>query len=199
MSRQFHWTAAAIAALTLSIPTHAEASAGSKATLVYCAAPGLDGPAQVRLEVVADSSRKERRLAVVRDGKEVGSIVVPPGISERDVQDGLKRLLFHPNGNDLAVGFKADKGSFVVVFLRQASGAYVAVDVSRVERVNIGVSGPHRRYYDVHTVPLEWLPRDEGDDSVQIRLQTRARDASGRRYRPTEPLIIMRDGRPLWR
>jgi hypothetical protein len=44
------------------------------------------------------------------------------------------------------------RASFVVVFLRQASGTYLAVDESQVERLNIGMSGPNKAYRNVQTV-----------------------------------------------
>ena len=154
---------------------------------------------QLGLDVGDGLSGQGRRLVVSKDGKELGSIAVSPRVSSAALDQGLKETLRHPNGNDLAVGFKGDKGSFVVVFLLQASGGYLGVDVSRAEQVNIGVIGPNRTYRDVQTSPIEWLHRSEGDDAVEIRLQTHARDLAGRRYRPTEPLIITRDGRALWR
>ena len=153
----------------------------------------------VSVEVVEGLGGQERRLAVVKDGQELGSIAVPSRVGRSALDQGLKGMLRHPNGNDLALGFRGEGDSFVVVFLLQANGSYLAVDVSQVERANIGVVGPNRTYLDVQTNPIEWLTRPEGDDSVQIRLQTRAQDLSGQLYRPTEPLIITRDGRPLWR
>ena len=162
---------------------------------------------QVSLQVVGGLSGQGKRLAVVSGGKELGSIVLPLRVSAASLSEGLKAKLVHPNGHDVAVGFigenrsfvRGEYSSFVVIFLRQASGAYLAVDVSQVELVNIGAIGSARAYSDLETVPIEWLPRPAGDDAVQIRLQTRARDQSGQRYHPTEPLIITRDGRPLWR
>ena len=184
----------AVAIILIPIPIPGQVPSGSSVRV-----------GQVSLEVVGGLSGQERRLVVVKDGKELGSLAVPARVPSSSIAEGLTGALVHPNGHDLAVGFKGANRSyvrgqtsgFVVVFLRQASGAYLAVDVSQVEGANIGMSGPFRAYFDLETVPLEWLPRD--DDSVQIRLQTRARDQSGQRYRPTEPLVITRDGRPLWR
>lgn len=143
-------------------------------------------------------SRQGKRLVILKDGKELGSIDAPPRVTVEALDEGLEEILLHPDGLDFAAGFQGDTGSFVVVFLRQASGSHLAVDVSRVEQVNIGVIGPHRPYRDVRTVPTEWLP-DRGDDAVQLWLQTRAWDMTGRRYVSREPLIITRDGNPLWR
>jgi len=135
---------------------------------------------------------------VLKDGKELGSIDVPPRVSAKALDEGLKGIVRHPNGIDLAAGFQGDKGSFVVVFLRNSSGTYLAVDISQVEQRNGGVIGPSRRYREIQTVPTEWLP-DRGNGAVQLFLQTRAWDMNGRRYSAKEPLIITRDGTPGWR
>jgi hypothetical protein len=140
-----------------------------------------------------------RLLAVVRDGKNVGSIVIPMAMPALTVEQGLRNILRHPNGNDLAIGFNSAQSSFVVVFLLQRDGSYLAVDVTRVEKVNIGAIGPFRAYKRTETTPTSWLERPQNDDSVQIQLQTHAWDLSGRRYTMNEPLIITRDGTPLWR
>lgn len=193
-----HSTSAALAILLLSTPAHAQTPRSGNGSSVLEPAAVHVVPPQVNLEVVAGPLGQERQLVVSKDGKQLGSIAVPGRVSAADLDEGLKGMLWHPDGSGLALGFKGDKGSFVVVFLRQASGAYVAVDVSQVERANIGAIGPNRPYRNVQTAPTEWLPSRE-DGAVQLWLQTLAWDLSGRRYRPREPLIITRDGRPLWR
>jgi len=176
------WTLATVVVAILSGPVAAQAPGG-----------------QLRLNVVDGLSGHERRLVVSKDGSDVGAIAVPSRVSATALEQGLKAMRRHPNGNDLAVGLRGEEGSFVVVFVLQASGRYVGVDVSRVEQVNLGVIGRDRTFRDVQTTPTEWLHRPEGDDSVQIRIQTRATDSSGRQYFATEPLIITRQGRALWR
>jgi hypothetical protein len=155
-------------------------------------------PGRVSLASVAGPSRQGKRLVVLTDGKELGSVDVPPRVSAAALDAGLKGVVRHSNGIDLAAGFEGDTGSFVVVFLRQASGSYLAVDVSQVEQKNIGAIGPFRQYRERHTVPTEWLP-DRIGGAVQLFIQTRAWDMNGRRYSTKEPLIITRDGTPLWR
>jgi hypothetical protein len=165
--------------------------------------------AAARLVIANGPAVGQHRLTVIESGSERGSIDVPTRVSPAALEEGLLGVLVHPNKHDLAVGFRGTPGpiadrrrvpqSFVVLFLRQTSGAFLAVDVSQVELANIGFIGPDRTYPDVATVPLEWLARPAEDNMVQIRLQTRARDQSGQRYRATEPLIVTRDGRPLWR
>jgi hypothetical protein len=154
---------------------------------------------RVSLASVEDGpSGHGKRLVVLKDGNVLGSVDVPPRVSAAALDAGLKGVLRHPNGIDLAAGFEGDKGSFVVVFLQQASGSYLAVDVSQVEQKNIGAIGPSRQYRERHTVPTEWLP-DRIGGAVQLFIQTRAWDMNGRRYSSKEPLIITRDGTPLWR
>lgn len=114
------------------------------------------------------------------------------------LDEGLKGVLKDPRGVDLAIGVKGLRQSFVVVFLRQASGSYLAVDVSQVEQNNIGVIGSGRSYRDVDTLPTGWLP-PEPDDAVRIWMQTWAWDMTGQRYGTKEPLLITREGRPGWR
>jgi len=140
-----------------------------------------------------------RQLVLVKDGKNAGSVAIPVTLPASVVEGGLGKILRHPNGNDVAIGFNSAKSSFVVVFLLQRDGSYLAVDVTRVEKVNIGAIGPFRAYKRTETTPTGWLERPQNDDSVQVRLQTRAWDLSGRRYTMNEPLIITRDGTPLWR
>jgi hypothetical protein len=155
-------------------------------------------PAPVTLAAVNDPSRQGQRLVVLSDGKELGSIDVPPRVPAAALDEGLRGVLKDPRGVDLAIGVKGVRQSFVVVFLRQASGSYLAVDVSQVEQKNIGVIGSGRSYRDVYTVPTGWLP-PRPDDAVQIWMQTWAWDMTGQRYSTKEPLLITRDGRPGWR
>jgi hypothetical protein len=164
--------------------------------LAFLLMGALQSPAAI-LRVLTEPAGK--RLAVFKDGRDLGSIAVPVTLSDPAIEDGLRKVLVHPNGDDLAVGFKSDKGSFVVVFLRQPDGSYLAVDVSAVEKVNIGGIGPNRTYRTVETMPTGWLDRSENATAVQLWLQTRAWDLSGRRYAIREALIITRDGNALWR
>jgi len=139
------------------------------------------------------------RLVIFKNGQESGSIRVPVPLSTSAIANGLESISVHPNGNDVAAGFKSEKGSFVVVFLLQVNRSYLGVDVSAVEAVNIGAIGPHRTYKTVETAPAGWIDRPRNDDAVQLFLQTRAWDVSGKRYTMNEPLIVTRGGKPLWR
>lgn len=134
---------------------------------------------------------------VRRAGKELGGIAIPTDVSAAAIDAGLATIVWHPGGRDFACAFARTKGSFVVVFLAQSDGTYRGVDVSQVEKVNIGAIGPFRKYRETRSRPIDWIPRD--DDSVQVRLRTDAWDTAGVHYRMHEPLIITRAGEPLWR
>ena len=57
------------------------------------------------------------------------------------------------------------------MFLQQTHGDYLAVDVSGMERANIGYLGPDRHYERVETTSLKWLPRDDGLFHIQMRVE----------------------------
>ena len=166
--------------------------------LAFQAARGTGRPdPTLKIEQARGANGGGRRLLVRRNDQELGDIPVPATVSTSAVADGLRDIVWHPNGVDFACGFTGSSGSFVVVFLAQADGRYRAVDVSNVEQVNIGAIGPFRKYKDVRSGPIDWIARP--DDSVQIRLRTDAWDLDGRHYRMHEPLIITRAGEPFWR
>jgi hypothetical protein len=160
------------------------------------------------VRVLDGSSNEPQRVAVLQDGRERGSIAIPEGVTRAAIDAGLREVLWHPNGRDVAIAFKGAAASFVVVFLDQPGGVMRPVDVSQVERTNIGGIGPFRTYVDRRTRPVEWLglariealgSRYDRAEAVQIRLRTEVWDEAGTRYVGTEPLIITRDGVPLWR
>lgn len=63
-------------------------------------------------------------------GKELSSIALPPAILRPRLARGLQAALWHPNGSAVAVALKMEKGTFVVAFILQDDGSYVATDVS---------------------------------------------------------------------
>lgn len=162
---------------------------------------------QPALSVVTDGAVGAMRV-VLRDGaREAGSIAVPAGVTRAAVAAAIADALWHPDGRDVAFGVRGEEQSFVVVFLEQPAGAHTAVDVSRVERANIGAIGPDRVYPYRYTRPVEWLPRHQvegtgpysGRPAVQISFRTELHDDAGVRYAAAEALIVTRDGTPLWR
>jgi hypothetical protein len=171
-------------------------------------AQGVSRPAALEVQVVTGSGPNETRLAIMREGIDRGAIAMPPGLPRTAIEQGIRDALWHPNGRDVALGFQGTTASFVVVFLQQTNGTYVVADVSRVEEANIGAIGPSRTYKVRRTEPIEWLnlrrieaagSRYDGAEAIQIRLRTQVWDLKGTRYQGAEPLIILRDGTPLWR
>ncbi|WDS34981.1 hypothetical protein [Pseudoxanthomonas sp.] len=91
----------------------------------------------------------------------------------------------------------ASSGTRLTAYLKQRDGHFLEVDVSAVEGGNFGKSGTDRRDADrFETLPIAWLPRDDGLFQVEIR--TRAWKA-GKRFTVTEPLLLRPDGVVLWR
>jgi len=84
------------------------------------------------------------------------------------------------------------------IFIRQADGSFIAVDVSGVEGQNLGKLGVRERkdYSRVETHPIRWLSRRDG--LLQVEMRTYAW-LSGQRYSSTEYLLLRPDGTVLWR
>lgn len=122
---------------------------------------------------------------------------LPEKISTDEITRTLKSGLWNPDKTAIAIALNGPKSSLIYVFLRQADGDYIAVDVSRVESANFGKLGTGRTLYEkFETVPTECLHRDDG--LFQVVMRTRAWSA-GQRYTVSEPLVIRADGTPLWR
>ena len=120
---------------------------------------------------------------------------LPKEISTNEIVRVLHAGLWNSNRTAVAAAFVRPKASLVFVFLRQTSGKYLVVDVSGVEKVNLGALGL-AGYDRLETTPVRWLHRD--DDLFQVVLRTRAWKG-GQRYTMSEALIIKPDGTPLWR
>lgn len=142
-----------------------------------------------------------KRLVIAGGHEELGSIMLPSELSKSNLKEGLKTALWRPGHEDVAVAFNGKNKSFVVVFLRGEHGRYMAVDVSGVEGPNLGHLGGARRahYRRVETVPMKWIDRPDNHNLVQVILRTRAWDWRGTRYATEEPLVITREGKPMWR
>ena len=118
------------------------------------------------------------------------------GVAPNELLTAAKAGLWNRDKTAVAVAVNRPSGTVAVVFVRSTTGDFVAVDVSAVENGNLRKLGLERRGHDVQTTPVAWLPRD--DDLLQVEFRTRVR-SSRQRYTASEPLIIRRDGTPLWR
>jgi hypothetical protein len=88
-------------------------------------------------------------------------------------------------------------GTRVTAYLQQPDGTFLEIDLSAVERRNLGKLGRLGAEYDhVETRPIEWLPRQDG--LLQVKIQTQAWRA-GQRYTVSEPLVLRPDGTVIWR
>jgi hypothetical protein len=124
---------------------------------------------------------------------------LPAEVSTNDIAKALEKGLWNSNRTAIAISInRVPKPSLIFVFLKQASGHYVAGNVSGVEGGNFGVLGASGRvgYERFETTPVEWLHRDDG--RFQVVMRTRAWKA-GRRYTVSENLLIDPDGTPLYR
>ena len=117
-------------------------------------------------------------------------------VAPDELLTATKAGLWNRDKTAVAVAVKRPRGTAAFVFVRTARGEFLAVDVSAVENGNLRKLGLGRRRHDVETVPVAWLPR--AGDLLQVEFRTRVR-SSGQRYTASEPLIIRRDGTPLWR
>ena len=118
-------------------------------------------------------------------------------VAPDELLTATKAGLWNRDKTAVAVAVKRPAGTLALVFVRRRSGEFLAVDVSAVENGNLRKLGLDRRSLQhCDTAPVAWLPRD--DDLLQVEFRTRVR-SSGQRYTASEPIIIRRDGTPLWR
>jgi len=123
---------------------------------------------------------------------------LPRDISTEEIERALNRGLWNPDRTALAIAIPNPKASVLIVFLRQPSGRFLAVDVSGMEGRNFGFLGTRREDYDrFETVPVEWLRRDDG--LFQVRMRTRAWKGK-QRYTAHGggTCVIQPDGTALW-
>ncbi len=123
---------------------------------------------------------------------------LPQDISTNEMVRALGAGVWNSNKTAVAIAIARPKATLLFVFLRQTSGQYLAVDVSGMESCNFGYLGTARTGYDrFETVPVQWLPRDDG--LFQVRMRTRAWKG-GQRYTASGggTLVIKPDGTTLW-
>ena len=124
---------------------------------------------------------------------------LPKEIGTEDVVKALNGGLWNSNRTAIAMSInRVPKPSIIFVFLKKPDGQYIAGDISSVEDANMGVWGICKRscYDRFETLPIRWLPRDDG--RYQVEMRTIAWKAS-RRYEMNEPLVIDPDGTPVGR
>lgn len=122
---------------------------------------------------------------------------LPETAGDAKVERALRAGIWNRDKTALAIHLPVPRGTALLVFILQATGEWVPVDVSPVERANLGKLGvPGTAFDSVVTVPLRWLDRSDG--LLQVEVRTRAWK-SGQRFTVSEPLLIRPDGTVLWR
>ncbi len=118
-------------------------------------------------------------------------------VTDAELHTTAGQTLWNKNKTAVALAVPRPKATCILVFLRQPGGSFLTVDVSAVESGNFGKLGRARSEYTrFETVPIRWLPRDDG--FFQVVMRTRAW-AGRQRYTVSEPLVIKADGTPVWR
>ncbi|MCC7373445.1 MAG: hypothetical protein IT581_02230 [Verrucomicrobiales bacterium] len=118
-------------------------------------------------------------------------------VPETSVSRAIKSALWNADRTAVAVAINRPAATLVYVFIRQPDGTLKTVDVSGVESGNFGKLGRSRTEYTrFETMPVKWLPRDDG--YLQVVIRTRAW-AGRQRYTVSEPLVISVNGTPVWR
>ena len=136
-------------------------------------------------------------VAIADDELSFKAALRSTGVSGAELSHASNAALWRNDKEAAAVAFHRQRGSLILVFLRQPGGEFRVVDVSRIEDGNLGKVGFPRSHYDrLETLPVEWLSRD--DRLFQVVFRTRAWH-SGKRYTASESLLIGPDGTPLWR
>jgi hypothetical protein len=153
--------------------------------VVTLAAPqGANGPTSAPPEVSAPLHSTVRKS-------------LPETAGDAEVERALRAGIWNRDKTALAIHLPSPRGTALLVFILQATGGWLTVDVSRVERANLGKLGvPGTAFDSVETAPLRWLDRSDG--LLQVEVRTRARK-SGQRFTVSEPLLIRPDGTVLWR
>ena len=118
-------------------------------------------------------------------------------VSAPEIKKGITNAFWGPDNSVLAVTFSKEEGTLCLVVFHDKNSQLKVVDVSPVESGNFGKLGFRRSHYQKYTTfPKKWIARE--DDLIQISFVTQAW-LNGQRYTVSEPLIIQRDGTPLFR
>ncbi len=107
----------------------------------------------------------------------------------------LQNGLWNYEKSAIAVYPSDENQTSIYLFIKDSSDKFIAVDISLVEKVNLGAIGSNRHFDKVESKALQWL---EHEKYYQIRVETKAW-VKGKRYRHSEKLLIKKSGKVLWR
>jgi len=120
-----------------------------------------------------------------------------PNYSEDKLQTMFKNALWNHEKSAVVVYSPAVNKTSVYIFIKNESDEFIAVDIniSKVERMNLGKIGSNRHFQKIETKAKKWIKNEK---YYQIQMETKAW-SKGQRYRAFEPLLIDKSGRVLWR
>ena len=83
----------------------------------------------------------------------------------------------------------------IYIFFKNKLDKFIGIDISRVEKVNLGVIGSKRHFDKVETKVVKWL---EHKKYYRIKVETKAW-SKGQLYRHSEALLVDKSAKVLWR
>ena len=145
----------------------------------------LLGTLMLACVVFAQSPPDVSLLAVARTA-------LPLSISTDEIRKAIDTGLWNSSRTAAAICFNKAKIPTAWVFIKQSSGRFLAVDVSKdgLALGRIGLS-PRSAYERLELTPVKWVDRDDG--VLYIFVRTRAWKG-GQRYTVSKPLLILQDG-----
>ena len=125
-------------------------------------------------------------------------IELPEGMGKKTVDELVRSALWSEDGGAVIMFVNGKNGVYMVGFVRVADGAMKNFDISAVESANFGKLGMDRKKFSRwETKPTGWSIPEAG--IFRLMVVTTAWDQEGKRYTMREPMIIRKDGSPLWR
>jgi hypothetical protein len=121
---------------------------------------------------------------------------LPQEFAPSQVSGGLQNGLWDSGRTAVAATFPRPSGTLVLVLLRKANGAFLAVDISNVERSNLGKLGLGGETNRVESTPVKVSRRANGSVEVVVRTRVWKR---AQRYTVSEPVVVKPDGTVLLR
>ena len=128
---------------------------------------------------------------VLKKAREVASA---DGVSEKEIETGIKAAMWKKDLSAVAFSFHRPKGSLCILIIRQPTGDYNVVKINHAESANFGRLGFGRDHYErFRSKPLRWEDRD---DVFYLIYQTQAW-RKGQRYTVRSPIVVTLAGKRL--
>jgi hypothetical protein len=118
-----------------------------------------------------------------------------PNYSEEKLNAMFKDALWNHEKSAVVVYPPDVNKTSIYIFIKNESDEFMGVDISKVERGNLGTIGLDLKFEKVETKAIKWL---EHEKYYWIHMETKAW-RKGQRYKRFERLFIDKSGRVLWR